>query len=310
MRYPGFVYYANDPYRWRITVEPGNLIDISVVDCMLKRESKIQIFDGYDSSSEVLFVMRPDEKPTETITSTSNIVFIELEIWTFSETRFKLKWNQISKESSLSSDKPKDTLNCTENSVISVGKTDYFALTSPGWPSGYEAGMDCVWTFVPAADAVGYHVYSRFRVVDLEPTPTCISDYVKVGIGSDLQSFNETENICSISFGLHSSYHGLPNIRFTFHSDYLYNRSGFDSVIALDCGGVIEAASGDITGDMVVRLGNTSFPVSYLSRTCTWLLKVKPGRTIKLQFTQLVRGKSLKSPFYTREIIGRNKQFS
>lgn len=286
MRYPGYVYYAINPYKWRITVQPGNSIAISPADLMLKRESTVKIYDGYDATAELLTELDSDKPSADTVTSTSNVVFIELQILTFSETRFKLQWSQVPKKSATaSSDQPQNTLNCTANSVIAVGRLDEIVLRSPGWPGGYAAGLDCVWTFVPAADAVGYHVSQRFRTVDLEATADCISDYVQVGVGSNLQTFNQSDRICSLSFGANKRYHGLPNLRMTFHSDYMYNRSGFDSVISLDCGGVIEASSGAITTEMLTRLTNVT--TLFLNRTCSWVIKVKPGRTIQMSFASL-----------------------
>lgn len=284
MRYPKYVFHANNPYKWRITVEPGSVIELSPVDIMLKRESKIQIFDGYDSASGVAATFDSDNPTPEKVTTTSNIAFIELEILTFSETRFKLKWTQVPKASSTDPDKPQNTLNCTSNSVIAVGRSDAIALKSPGWPNGYDTGLDCVWTFVPAADAVGYHVAYRFRTVDLEASPDCLSDYVQVGVGNNLETFNQSEKMCSLSFGLNKRVHGLPNLQVKFHTDYMTNRSGFESIVSLDCGGFIEGTSGDITSDMLIRPGNMTM---LLNRTCTWVIKVKPGRTIKLDFKRL-----------------------
>lgn len=286
MRYPGYVYYAINPYKWRITVQAGNLIGISPVNLMLKRESSVKIYDGYDSSAELLTELDSDKSSADTITSTANLVFIELQILTFSETRFKLEWSQVPKKSPAApSDQPQNTLNCTLNSVIAVGKLDEIVLRSPGWPNGYEQGLDCVWTFVPTADAIGYHVAHRFRTVDLEATPQCLSDYVQIGVGANLQTFNQSDKVCSLSFGANKRGHGLPNLRVTFHTDYMYNRSGFDSVISLDCGGVIEASSGAITSDMMTRQRSTTNLL--LNRTCSWVVKVKPGRTIQLKFTSL-----------------------
>lgn len=284
MRYPKYVYYANNLHKWRITVDPNNVIVLSPLDYMLKRESKVQIYDGYDSASEPLATLDSDNHPPAKVTSSSNIVYIELEILTFSETRFKLKWDQVAKSSSIDPNKPQNTLNCTQNSMITVGRSDAIALTSPGWPNGYDVGLDCSWTFVPAADAVGYHVAYRFRTVDLEASPDCLSDYVQVGVSNNLETFNQSEKMCSLSFGLNKRVHGLPNLQVKFHTDYMTNRSGFESIVSLDCGGFIEGTSGDITSDMLIRPGNMTM---LLNRTCTWVIKVKPGRTIKLDFKRL-----------------------
>lgn len=287
MMYPSYIYYTTATYKWRITVESGNLIRIKTDNCILKRDSRLEIFDGYDSASETLASYETDKLPSESILSTTNIVLIEFEISTFSESKFKLLWSKVSKTSISTSTQAQNTLNCTQNSVITVGKEDLLTLNSPGWPNGYTGGLNCIWTFLPGD--MGYHVAFKFRTIDLETTENCLSDFVRVGVGSDLQTFNLSTQMCSLGYAsMKDRYHGTPNLRVNFQTDYMNNRTGFDSTVMLDCGGIIEGSTGEITSNMTLRPANTTFSsFVWFNDTCTWLIKVRRGRTIQLKFDKL-----------------------
>lgn len=284
LMYPNYLYFTLTSYKWRITVSPGNLIRITIDNCILKRDSHIQIYDGYDSSSGVLQTIETDDIPTNTILSSSNVVLIEFEIPTFSETKFKLIWNEVPKSviDEGIENNATDTLNCTKNSVVTVSRTDSLRLKSPGYPNGYNSPSHCIWTFLPSE--MGYHVGISFLTIDLEPVADCIADYVRVGSGSDLQQFQQSPKLCGMSQIARSSrYHGTPNLKVQFEADWSNNRTGFEAVVMLDCGGLIEGPQGKISNEMTVS--NRS--MYWMNETCTWTVSVARGRTIQFNFEKL-----------------------
>lgn len=284
--YPSYIYYTIDSYKWRITVERGSVIGISVDNCILKRDSRIQIYDGYDSSAGVLLTIETDKIPTDFFVSTTNVILLEFQINTFSESKFKLNWGKVPKElvTNTSITNGTNTLNCTANSIYTVTRTDLLRVRSPGWPIGYEPNTHCKWTFMP--EAPGFHVSLSFTNIDLEPVPSCIADYVRVGNSNGLENFNMSTNMCSMtSFSRRTRFHGTPNLQLTFDTDFSVNRTGFDSVVLLDCGGTLDDANGVINHNMTGRLVNAS--VFWLSDVCTWNINVRRGNTIKFNFEHM-----------------------
>lgn len=287
LMYPSYVYFTTGAYRWRITVKPGFLIRITIDNCILKRDSAIEIYDGYDSASDTLSFIGTDNIPTETILSTSNVVLVEFEISTFSESKFKLIWNEVSKSDGEISSKVSNSLNCTRNSVMTVSEADSLRLRSPGYPNGYDPNVNCTWTFLPAK--MGYHVDIIFTVIDFEVTTNCIADYVRVESGSDLLNFERQTPMCSMSqIAKRGGLHGTPNLRVQFISDFSNNRTGFDSVVTLDCGGLLEGSSGSITHEMTVT-DRTQYG---MNETCYWTVTVNRGRTIQFTFDKLSLAKN------------------
>lgn len=122
------------------------------------------------------------------------------------------------------------------------------------------------------------------NVLDLEVTPTCLADYLRIGTGQELQNFEMDSPMCSMSQVLRGGrYHGAPNLRVKFQSDYSQNRTGFSSMISLDCGGLLDGPHGEITSKMTVSNGT----VNTMNETCQWTITVKTGRTIQFNFEKL-----------------------
>lgn len=190
MMYPSYLYFTIRSYKWRITVKQGSLIRVTIDNCILKRDSQIQIYDGYDDASIILQTIETDAIPTGTILSSTNVIYVEFEIPTFSESKFKLVWSEVPKTAINESDNVSNSLNCTQNSVITVSEIDSLYIRSPGYPGGYDANKFCQWTFLPSK--MGYHVGISFTTIDLESTPDCLADYVRVGSGSDMQQFQQS----------------------------------------------------------------------------------------------------------------------
>lgn len=278
--YPSYVYYTSGAYSWRITVQRNFVIRITFVSCVLKRDSAIRIYDGFDSASETLSRIHSANIPTESILSTTNVVFIEFEIATLSESMFKLLWSEVARSDAELEKNETYTLNCTVNSVMTVNDGENYNLQSPGYPDGYGDNLKCVWTFLPGK--AGYHVDIFFSVIDLEATPNCAADFIQIGKGNDLQNIEYDDSMCQMSQIVQGGrYHGEPKLRVKFKSDYSNNRTGFSSIVTLDCGGLMEGTHGVISHDM------TTSNHTGMNDTCNWRIIVNRGRTIQFEFDKL-----------------------
>lgn len=269
--YPRFIYMADKSYAHRITVPTSDQVLLTIDDNMiLKRDSAITIYDGYDSTAPVLKVIMNGD--TEPVRSTTNILFIEFEIMVLSESKFKIDWSRVAAiEATTNATNFTNNLNCTANSVIEVGFNTMIPIKSPGYPYGYDTNLFCQWTLVPAAP--GYHVTAFFLNVDLESQSECTADQVTLGSSSDLVHFRNLTTLCSGNGG-RVKFHGEPNLRIVFKSDYYTNRTGFDARALLACGGRYDEPNGIIT------MENLTTPFSTF-RTCNWTVNVQRGRTIR-----------------------------
>lgn len=249
-----------------MSVDLTSVVMITVKNCIMKRDSAIKIYDGFDESSALLFTIESDSIPDEPIVSTTNNIFIIFDINTFSESKFQLNWNEISQSVANISENATNTLNCTKNSEITVNHR--VVISSPGFPNGYDSNLQCMWTFKP--DVPGFHVYAHFTSIDLEATPECLADYVSISSSSDLVNFNQSKQLCSVShLTYRNKFDGNPYLRIQFQADYSNNRTGFEAYVALSCGGALDAAQGVISSNMTLG-----------SQNCEWFVNVKRGRTI------------------------------
>lgn len=275
--YPEYIYTLNGLYAWRITVELGKVIAIDIDNCILKRSSKVNVYDGIDNTATLLRTLEVDDISKDQIVSTSSTVYIEFSIVIFSESKFKFVWNEIFPRNERS-ENVTNSLNCTENSLITVQKGSLIDLKSPGFPQGYDTAQHCKWTFVPLNP--GFHVALTFLTIDLEASQDCVADYVTVSTGNDLTHFETKAQLCSYNHTLPVLYHGTPNVRVEFISDYSNNRSGFEALVLLKCGGILSENSGVISSAMLRRENGTTL---LSNSTCEWSINVRRGR--KIQFT-------------------------
>lgn len=279
-RYPNFLYLIEGSYTYRISVDVGFSVQLTFDTIVLKRDSSIIIYDGYDDqNTDTLVTQRTDEISLNSIVSSTNVVYLVFSIASFSESKFKLTWNKVTSGAQSPSNQTfVENRNCTANSVITVHPNQLQRIISPGFPAGYDINQHCMWTFSPADS--GYHVVLSFAAIDLEPTTDCVSDYVQISSTRDMMNFNASTRLCEPSPDL-PLYHGDPSLRLEFNSDSYLNRSGFAADVELSCGGTLTGPNGRMTGDMFGR------PADRLSRSCTWTITVKRGRKIKFEMEGL-----------------------
>lgn len=173
----------------------------------------------------------------------------------------------------------KESLNCTANSLVHLSFGQVLNISSPGYPSGYENSLACQWTIVPAQ--MGFHTVLYFERVDLETTPECVSDFVTVSSGSNLENFQVLATMCTTTTNVsnHNTFHGTPFLRLNFVTDSYLNRTGFNSVVRVGCGGEFTSSSGVISKNMTL----SNLP----GTTCSWSITVREGHTIEITFNNL-----------------------
>lgn len=201
----------------------------------------MQIHDGFDETA-------PDEEIHGTnidpILSSSNVVFITSSNDFFSEVLFKLEWNEVSQKR-IPIKNETITTNCTENSVVYLTNITSVNISSPGYPFGYAANLNCTWILKP--DQVGYHATVIFYELDLEDSVNCLSDYVQVSSSTDLSNYKVLNKTCQITPNKVLQMHGDPYLKMNFISDYYNNRTGFHIAARSVCGAPLTGPSGVIT---------------------------------------------------------------
>lgn len=253
---------------------------LTVISCIFYS----QIYDGYDDSAEPLKGELCGLTPPEPFKSTSNVVFIRLDHSDASgPSKFLLNWEQIGKEDLQSATQltANDDQYCGGPHVVVLSEnTTTFNLTSPGYPDGYRANLNCSWVFQSAQSTE--HAFLQLNYVDLEETDSCLSDYLEISTSSDMISWSKPERICTYGFQSKNKFDGKPFLKVDFRSDYFNNRTGFTGVASLRCGGIMTEPNGVIEVSSIPS--NTS---RVIDTSCMWNITVRPGRTIEFQFESL-----------------------
>lgn len=266
---------------YRITVDQGSVIRIVFNDFFMDEEdaddcySSIQIFNGYDDTAMLLGKEFCSVLP-EPIISEANIIFLKFRNGIHSKTKFQLEWSRVDKNVSGSSVNSE-----CEKQVISLNNvTDFVNITSPGFPNGYAEALNCEWTILSGIPS--FHPMISFLDVDLEDLPACVADHVMVSSSKPDGSWREIEKICMMDVRTRKKFHGTPNLKVNFISDYSKNETGFSAVTYLHCGGVLTGADGIIEYD-ALKLNSFRGAVD----TCMWNITVNRGRKIQFEILEI-----------------------
>ncbi|XP_076655704.1 cubilin [Halictus rubicundus] len=269
---------------WRITVEFQQLVRIEVKGMFIENYgrdcySSLKVYDGYNNEAPIILTACGMDTP-EPVTTSSNVAFIEFDIemirlgcW------FDLAWIQVPMvEEGVDTDTQLD--NCTE--LINLESTVSLDVHSPGWPNGYDSNLECTWVFTSAP---GWHIVLRLLILDLEEMNDCTADYLSVYDGDALNAPENAHLLERMCYS-NSSYTRLQTtdnvMTVKFVSDGYLNKTGFNAFVRRECGGKMHGPNGEITVDPhVLNKGSRSWHM-----LCEWVVKVKPGRTIKVQVTE------------------------
>lgn len=279
------IFQQSSSITYRIVVSQGSVIRFEFPELFFELDEDdedseeigdcyyyIRFYNGYDAEAPILHEGICKDPPKSLITNT-NAAFI---IGNFgSRLRFQVKWEEVEKPSNNS------ILNkCGDFAVALTDPRKPTNITSPGFPNGYDVGLDCTWT-IQSKDP-NYHPLIIFSVIDLEDTTDCYGDYVKVFSDREDGSWKELGKHCNQDMRFKSVvYDGTPSLKVNFNSDYYKNRTGFNATTILACGGSFKDSQGVIefnVSKLHVRFG--------IGDDCVWNITVKRGRRIKFEFLE------------------------
>lgn len=267
-------------YTYRISVRQGYAIRIEFKDFYMNEDdaddclSYIKIYNGYDDTAPQLSDEICYEAP-EPLISETNVIYLELSHSSFGESRFKIEWNQVDKNM----EPGNVTIEGCGKEVLSLNRENEFMnISSLGYPFGYNSSMDCEWTIISGLPS--YHPIIYFIDVDLEDVNDCVGDYVKVSTSEPGNGWKEVTKICQMDIRERKLFHGTPNVKLEFHSDYNQNGTGFVAATYLYCGGVFTQSDGIIEFDTMKNPG-------LRTQNCMYNITVGRGRKIKFEFLEL-----------------------
>ncbi|XP_055377129.1 cubilin homolog [Condylostylus longicornis] len=245
-----------DPFSWRIITDLGKVL---VFD--FKEYSQgLQFYDGFDGTAGEKKI---SHSPL-TLISTSNFAYIVAENSKLHQ--FLIEWRSVEKDE-IAENKTK----CGD--IIEIPQNVEKNFSSPNYPNPYESNQNCEWIFKPKMHTD--HVALALHAADLEVTPDCYADYLKIFSGEDLSIWIEEKVACNLTFKSTPYFvvHGKPFLKLVLRSDVYSEGPGFTSIVTSKCGGILTESAGFL--DWNAMLGDV---------TCAWKIKVQRGRKIEFKF--------------------------
>ncbi|BFG01859.1 cubilin homolog [Drosophila madeirensis] len=286
-------FQTSDPYSWRITVDKNYVVMITIEHLRDLDQPHLSFYDGYSDIGARL----ETEVGDAPIRSSTNMVY-----FTASRGPFKLNWQQLSKESLRSNRTAEEQTRHCGQQLLSINQT-MFTLNSPGYPGGYENGLQCAWTLVPVNTAM--HAVFQLAKLDLEVygSGECIADYLQISQSSDMQTWTEQAKLCAEPNNTATRiFHGNPYLKVEFITDASVNQTGFNGLVRTECGSELSASRGVINITDSVR-GSPLRP-----QECVWKLRVRQGRRIRIDFPEFqldnANGASAAPPFGSGQLCG------
>lgn len=259
-----------EPYSWRITVDKEYVVVISVFHLRDIDQPHLRFYDGYSDIGARIELTNTDEP----IISSTNVVY-----FTANRGPFRLSWERLSKEELRSNRTAEEQTRLCGRQLVTIGRS-VIGFHSPGYPHGYENGLKCAWSLVPANPAV--HAVLTLSQIDLElfgGENECVADYVRVSSSSDLQNWSELSKLCTLPTEPSARiFHGRPYLRVEFATDSSVNKTGFNGIVRTVCGSEITASRGQVNITEVLRLNSRP------NQDCVWTIKVRQGRRIRIDF--------------------------
>lgn len=286
---PGYPrdFVFTDEFTWTVIVPSDMYVRVAFMEIDLSEkhndicQSYVQITDGIDESAPELAKVCGRSIPTPVVSHTNQIL-IFYRSTNFHHGKWKLEWRAVNETSYSTEAPPSETgrgNTCFEDLFINA--TSREMINSPGYPSGYEDNLNCTWIIRTKPHR---HINLRFIDLHLEGSMgTCNYDY--------LELYDTQNSVTDALWNLMARLCGRPELnmvydsssnmmRLQFVTDSSVNGTGFSVNAYSDCGGYFEGQSGEISSEDVLS------PLNYVSRNCTWILKVRPGRWIRLTFQE------------------------
>ncbi|KAJ8727244.1 hypothetical protein PYW08_015641 [Mythimna loreyi] len=275
-------YLGSGEYSWRVFVSGSDTISITldVLNIYSHTEvnyNKLTIYDGYDSTAPILEELNGVLVETKVIETSSSVVYITL---TTDESntgsKFHMSW---AKASRIDEPENEDKINCGSNeTVIVLAGNNNITFTSPNYPNEYSDNLICEWVY---KSEIGKHLTLNFLDFNIEDTHSCFADSVSIYSSDTPGNWKPVqENLCSSELARASSFNSSRFMKIKFKTDSSMVRTGFRARVKSKCGGLVRSLSGEV--------GPTWLDVQpgyrYMSKIqCNWVVKVRPGRTIKLE---------------------------
>ncbi|XP_072335393.1 cubilin-like [Scyliorhinus torazame] len=302
-------YPNNAKCTWYILVDYDGRVRLHIVDFELEASpgcsnDYVKIHDGPSTNSPVLSTICTGSNHTFTSSSNAMTVYFKSDSQNtahgFTANYFEMSANKI-----------------TQCGGIVDDDSKYFV--SPNYPLDYPNNAKCTWYIHVDNDE---RVKLNFFHVELEPSPHCSKDYIKIYDGPSTIS-PVLSTICTGSN--HEFISSSNNMIVYFQSDSQNTASGFtahyNDVSAntnTQCGGNLDDDSGSFT--------SPNYPRSYPNNArCTWYIYVDHDERVKLNFIdiqleatpgcsndyiKIYDGPSTNSPLLSTICTGSNRAFT
>ncbi|KAK7065275.1 hypothetical protein SK128_012047 [Halocaridina rubra] len=270
--YPGIrsqLYNHNISCAWVISVPRNKVINVTFQYFHLEgggcRYDWLQIHDGPGSSAHMIgrFCGTSLPRNNGTIISTHNHLYM----WFRSDHSlagmgFNFTWNAT------------DPV-CGG----SISRQNYGSINSPGYPGRYPLGRDCYWTVrVPPGKRIRFH----FATLQIETHVNCSFDFLEIRDGLS-ETGHSLGKYCSSQAPAPLTSSGSEAF-IHFHSDNSLSDTGFHISFSAEPG--IPGCGGVLTNDMGDFSPPTQSDFYEHNLHCEWQIRVPPGESVTLNFTE------------------------
>ncbi|CAH0628596.1 unnamed protein product [Chrysodeixis includens] len=278
-------YLGSGEYVWRVMTTGTDSISINIDKLQIyspndMNYNKLTIYDGFDITAPVLEEFNGVLSSTRLVLSSSSVVYI-----TFNTdesnigSSFHMSW---SKTSTNLNREPQNLINCGGNHTESIEPGRVVNFNSPNYPNNYNENLNCEWVF---KSQKGRHLAITFLDFEIEETSSCFADSVSIYSSDTPGNWKPVkENVCT-SESVSNVTFASTNMKINFKSDSSMTRKGFRARVDSRCGGLLTDLSGLISPNWWDSMMPNNLYTSVTAK-CEWTVKVRPGRTIQLSFTQ------------------------
>ncbi|KAI5646194.1 CUB domain-containing protein [Phthorimaea operculella] len=274
--YPRFFEGAGE-FSWRVSTEAESisavLVRAEIPSYSTECSNSLTFYDGYDEQAPVLENFCGLLKTEKEIKTSTNMLFIQLKLdESNTGSIFYLRWAKS--DSSLDTSDTSTRPNCGLNETKTLTPGQKITIKSPGYPNEYRNDLNCEWVFRAAP---GQHVNLHFNTFHLEETETCFADFVSIYSSNTPAVWKPVKEKFCLSQDTKEDFNASNYMKIVFSTDSSITHTGFEAKVSSFCGGFINDLSG------IIEPRYEDFDIM-TPKNCEWVLKVRPGRQIKLNF--------------------------
>ncbi|CAK1578706.1 unnamed protein product [Parnassius mnemosyne] len=277
--YP-FLYDGQGEYTWRISTIDSESISLRINQLEIPNQgttcqNHLAIYDGYNDEAPLLQKMCGIlSSQIISLKTSSSVVYIKLKLEeTNSGSLFHLSWAQADNDVEI---KVSDKVNCGSNRTESIAAGRSVIFNSPNYPEPYENNLNCEWVF---KSTPGRHLVLTFQDFSLEETQNCFADHVSIFSSNTLDEWVPLkENICE-NAAVSGAINASTYLKIQLKTDSSISQKGFSAKVASMCGGFLFSSSG-----VIEPTWTDSQNIYSIKLRCEWMLKVRPGRYMRITF--------------------------